>query len=215
MSEARYEEITEALVSLDGEKTVALTRKALEDGIDPAGLIAGALTPAMGVIGAAFERDEVFLPELLVAAEIFKDAIELVKPHLTGTAAAKAKVVMGTVEGDIHDIGKNVVILFLETNGFEVRDIGRDMPAARFAEAALEMGADIVGASAMLTSTEHRLKEVVEAVQDAGSPAAVLVGGAPVSEALAAAYGADGTAKDAAAAVRVAEAVLERRQAGV
>jgi 5-methyltetrahydrofolate--homocysteine methyltransferase len=146
--------------------------------------------------------------ELLIAAEAFKAAVELVKPHLAEAMQSKGTVVLGTVEGDIHDIGKNIVALTLETNGYEVVDIGIDVPIARFAEEQARTGAQIVGASAMITSTLPALKRVVEDVRAKSPETKVLIGGAPVTPELVAVYGADRYAGDAIEAVRVADELL-------
>jgi methanogenic corrinoid protein MtbC1 len=208
VSEDILRALGESLVELDEARVAELTKTALADGVAPVAIIQEGLTPGMAEVGRLFEDGEYYLPELLIAAEAFKAAVELVKPHLGEAMQTKGTVVLGTVEGDIHDIGKNIVALTLETNGYEVIDIGIDVPIARFAEAQAESGAQIVGASAMITSTLPALKRVVEDVRAKSPGAKVLIGGAPVTPELVAAYGADLYAGDAIEAVRVADELL-------
>ena len=126
--------LSESLIALDEQGVLDLTQQALDGGAEPIAIINDGLTHGMTEVGKRFEAGEYFLPELLIAAEVFKAAVAIVKPHLTDAVVTKGKVVLGTVEGDIHDIGKNIVALALETNGYEVVDLGIDVPVARFAE---------------------------------------------------------------------------------
>ncbi|MEZ5124855.1 MAG: cobalamin-dependent protein [Thermoleophilia bacterium] len=208
MSEEILRALSESLVELDEARVAELTAQALADGVAPVAIIQEGLTPGMAKVGQLFEDGDYYLPELLISAEAFKAAVELVKPHLGEAMQTKGTVVLGTVEGDIHDIGKNIVALTLETNGYEVIDIGIDVPIARFAEEQARTGAQIVGASAMITSTLPALKRVVEDVRAKSPGAKVLIGGAPVTAELVAAYGADLYAGDAIEAVRVADELL-------
>jgi len=189
--------IGESVIALEEPKVLELTRQALDSGIAPIAVINEGLTPGMTEVGKLFEEGEYFLPELLVAAEVFKAAVE-----------TKGKVVLGTVEGDIHDIGKNIVALAFETNGYEVVDLGIDVPVARFADEYIASGADVVGASAMITSTLPALRRVVSDVRAKAPHAKVLIGGAPVTPALVAEYGSDAYAGDAIEAVRAVDALL-------
>ena len=208
VSEEILRALSESLVELDEARVAELTAQALADGVAPVAIIQEGLTPGMAKVGQLFEDGDYYLPELLISAEAFKAAVELVKPHLGEAMQTKGTVVLGTVEGDIHDIGKNIVALTLETNGYEVIDIGIDVPIARFAEEQARAGAQIVGASAMITSTLPALKRVVEDVRAKSPGAKVLIGGAPVTAELVAAYGADLYAGDAIEAVRVADELL-------
>jgi methanogenic corrinoid protein MtbC1 len=200
--------IGESVIALEEPKVLELTRQALDSGIAPIAVINEGLTPGMTEVGKLFEEGEYFLPELLVAAEVFKAAVEIVKPHLGDAVETKGKVVLGTVEGDIHDIGKNIVALAFETNGYEVVDLGIDVPVARFADEYIASGADVVGASAMITSTLPALRRVVSDVRAKAPHAKVLIGGAPVTPALVAEYGSDAYAGDAIEAVRAVDALL-------
>lgn len=204
-----FSALSESLIVLDEQKVLDLTQQALDSGAEPIAIINDGLTPGMNEVGKRFETGDYFLPELLIAAEVFKAAVAIVKPHLTEAMATKGKVVLGTVEGDIHDIGKNIVALAFETNGYEVIDLGIDVPITRFAEEQLASGAHIVGASAMITSTLPALKRVVEDVRTKSPGAKVLIGGAPVTPALVAEYGSDAYAGDAIEAVRVADKLLQ------
>lgn len=211
VSEEILRTLTQSLIELEEDRVSELTSQALADGVEPLAIIQDGLTPGMAQVGKLFEEGEYFLPELLIAAEVFKAAVELVKPHLAEAMQTKGTIVVGTVEGDIHDIGKNIVALTFETNGYEVVDIGIDVPIARFAEEQARTGAQIVGASAMITSTLPALKHVVEDMRAKSPGTKVLIGGAPVTPELVVAYGADRYAGDAIEAVRVADELLGLR----
>lgn len=202
-------DLSASLVALEEDKAVELTRQALDAGIEPVAVINDGLAPGMDEVGRLFEEAEYYLPELLISAEIFKAAIEIVKPRLGDNLETKGKVVLGTVEGDIHDIGKNIVRLGFETNGYQVIDLGIDVPIERFAEEQKASGAQIVGASAMITSTLPALQRVVNDVKAKCPDAKVLIGGAPVTPALVAEYGSDAYAGDAIEAVRVSDELLQ------
>ena len=204
-----FSALSESLIALDEQRVLDLTQQALDAGAEPIAVINDGLTPGMDEVGKRFESGDYFLPELLIAADVFKSAVAIVKPHLTEAVATKGTVVLGTVEGDIHDIGKKIVALALETSGYEVIDLGIDVPVARFAEEQLARGAHIVGASAMITSTLPALRRVVEDVKTRSPGAKVLIGGAPVTPALVAEYGSDAYAGDAIEAVRVVDKLLQ------
>jgi 5-methyltetrahydrofolate--homocysteine methyltransferase len=206
------EELRAALLSLDESEALRLTQAGLDEGIEPRCIIDEGLTPGMTEVGTRFESNDFFLPELLVAADIFTKALELLTPHLKRDVDGnKGVVVLGTVAGDIHEIGKNVVRLMLEVAGYEVHDLGIDVPTQAFLDAQRETGATVIGASALLTSTMPRLQELVEAVRGAGLEADVIIGGAPLRERHVEQYGADGTASDAIGAVRLVTELLEKR----
>jgi len=206
------EKLRAALLSLDEPEVLALTQAGLDEGIEPRSIIDEGLTPTMSEVGQRFENSDFFLPELLVAADIFTKALELLAPHLKRDVDGnKGIVVLGTVAGDIHEIGKNVVRLMLEVAGYEVYDLGIDVPTQAFIDAQRETGAMVIGASALLTSTMPRLRELVEAVRGAGLEADVVIGGAPLREWHVEQYGADGTASDAIGAVRLVTELVEKR----
>ena len=184
---------------------------ALEAGVEAKQILDGALIPAMTEVGRLFEQQEYFLPELIVAGKAMQAGVAILRPELVkaGTDATVGKVVLGTVEGDLHDIGKNLVGMLLEGAGFEVVDIGVDAPTAKFVEAAKD-GVDVVGISALLTSTMPAMKSIVEAFGRSGLRPEVklMVGGAPVTQEYADSIGADGYAPDAASAVRLAKRLV-------
>ena len=187
-----------------------LIDEALASGRTAAAILDEDLIPAIMDVGERYERKEFFLPQLLVAAETMRAGFTRLEPLLAKTAgAAKARIVMATVEGDIHDIGKNIVCLMLKNHGFEVIDLGKDVPAVRIVDAAAENGASIIGLSALMTTTMVRMEDTVRLVRERGLSTRVMVGGAVVTEAFARAIGADAHAADAVDAVRQAKALLE------
>ena len=186
-------------------------RLAMAAGLPPARVLDEGLIAAMGEVGVRFERQEFYVPEMLVSARAMQSGLAILKPQLVaGGIRAIGKIVLGTVKGDLHDIGKSLVGMMLEGAGFEVIDVGTDVPPAHFAEAAREHGAQLVGLSALLTTTMQNMRSTIEALEDLGvrSQVKVLVGGAPVTEAFAKEIGADGYAPDASRAVALAKALL-------
>ena len=178
----------------------------LAQGADPFALVNGQLIPAITEVGEKYERKEYFLPQLLQSAETMQVAFTHLKPLLEAAGGApRAKVVMATVEGDIHDIGKNIVILMLRNNGFEVIDLGKDVPAARIVETAEREGASLIGLSALMTTTMVRMRDTVELVREKALPCRVLVGGAVVTQDFADSIGADGYTPDAVSCVKLAK----------
>ena len=185
-------------------------QKALQSGIAPSTLLFDCLIPAMSDVGKRFERNEFFVPEMLIAARAMNAGMALLKPLLAESGVKPVgKVALGTVKGDLHDIGKNLVGMMMEGAGFEVIDLGVDVPPEAFVRAARE-GADIIALSALLTTTMPSMQVTVDALTEAGLRARVkvLVGGAPVTEAYAAQIGADGYAPDASTAARKARELL-------
>jgi 5-methyltetrahydrofolate--homocysteine methyltransferase len=206
------ERLRTCVIEGDGDRARALVGEALDDGVDPLALLDEGLTPALRTVGDCWERGEVYLPEMILSAEAVKTALAVLKPRLAarvGTGPGGAVCVLGTVRGDIHDIGKNIVGTLLEAFGFTVVDLGIDVPAERFVEAVGTSGARLVGLSALLTSTMPHMRTVIDALRDAGqrSGLRIAVGGAPITPAFATAIGADGTAEDGAAALRLFQAL--------
>lgn len=202
---------------LDGDDVVAarLAGEILAAGVPPLQAIDDGLVPGIHEAGRLWEEGEYFLPELVTAAQAMKAAMAVLQPALGAAAVASlGRVVIGTVEGDIHDIGKSLVATMLAAAGFAVSDEGAGVSAARFVERARAFGADLVCASALLTTTMPRQRELVAAVREAGLGARVMVGGAPVTAAWAEAIGADGFADNALAAVSVARTLVGRGAAG-
>jgi 5-methyltetrahydrofolate--homocysteine methyltransferase len=208
---AALEELLSAVLEGDAEACRRGVAAALAQGQDPAAILNQALIPAMSEVGARFERQEFYVPEMLVAARAMRAALTLLKPQLVERGVrATGKIVLGTVKGDLHDIGKTLVGMMLEGAGFEIVDLGTDVPPAKFAEAAWTSGANIVGISALLTTTMGNMRSTIEALEDMGvhGRVKVMIGGAPVTEAFAKEIGADGYAPDASRAVALAKALL-------
>lgn len=201
------EKLREAILTGDARAAHDLTQEALANGIEPLALINESMIPAMDEVGRLFEAEEYFVPELLLSARAMKAAMELLRPLLAATGAKPAgKVVIGTVRGDLHDIGKNLVAVLLEGGGFEVIDLGADVAPQKFIEAIRQSGANIVGLSALLTVTMPMMKTTIDALTEAGlrDKVKVMVGGAPVTRQFADRIGADGYGESAIAAVALA-----------
>jgi methylmalonyl-CoA mutase cobalamin-binding domain/chain len=200
----------------NGPAVLALTRQALHDGLGPEALLYEALIPALEEVGARFERGDFFVPEMLIAGKAMAGALNILRPLLAETGAETiGKVVMGTVKGDVHDIGKNLVNIMFEGAGFEVIDLGVQVSPEKFVDAVIEHKPDILGFSAFLTTTMPMFKANMNALHKAGlrDQVIVLVGGAPVTQEYADVVGADGYAADASAAVVRAKELLHRRRA--
>ncbi|MGE5568365.1 MAG: corrinoid protein [Rhodospirillales bacterium] len=201
----------EAILTGDSKAAVAITKEALAAGADPLEIVNTQMVPAMDEAGRRFECEDYFVPELLLAARAMKGALELIRPLLAerGTEPA-GRVVIGTVKGDLHDIGKNLVSSMLEGGGFEVVDLGADVAPEKFVEAVRERNPDLVCLSALLTVTMPSMKTTIDALKDAGlrDRVRVVVGGAPVTEQWAREIGADGYGANAAAAVPLARKLI-------
>lgn len=193
------------------EKAIQLTTEALGAGVNPQDIIISGLQAGMGVVGDKFSNGDYFLPDMLMAARAMKGALEILKPSLEQTGMPTiGKVVIGTVEGDMHDIGKNVVATFLSGSGFEVLDLGLNVPEKKFIEEVREKKADILGLSALLTTTMPTMGRIIKTLEEAGlrSSVKVIVGGAPVTQDYANFIGADAYAHDGGKAVRVCKQLL-------
>jgi trimethylamine corrinoid protein len=214
--EGKKEELFAAMQQavLDGDEDGAarLAQDALDQGVAPLEAIEEGYVRGLRKAGDLWEEGEFFLPELVTAAQAMKSAMAVLQPKLDGGAGSQelGRVVIGTVQGDIHDIGKTLVATLLSANGFAVADEGGDVPVARFIERAREIDADLVCASALLTTTMTVQQELVAAVKEAGLRARVMVGGAPVSQQWADEIGAAGYADNAVAAVKVAQKLVDR-----
>jgi corrinoid protein of di/trimethylamine methyltransferase len=200
-------ELYDAILTGNAKKAEEVTKAALEANADASELLGKYMIPAMDEVGKRFECNEYFVPELLIAARAMKMALGLITPKLAEAGAkAAGHVVIGTVQGDLHDIGKNLVASMLEGGGFKVTDLGVDVPADRFVEEVQSSDSAIVALSALLTTTMTQMKAVIEALETAGlrSKAKVMIGGAPITQQYADEIGADGYADNASAAVAVA-----------
>jgi 5-methyltetrahydrofolate--homocysteine methyltransferase len=195
-----------------------LVNAGLADGMDPENMLYDALIPSLEEVGARFERGDFFVPEMLIAARAMQGALDILRPLLTETGAVQVGTfVMGTVKGDVHDIGKNLVNIMLEGAGFTVYDLGVNVAPETFVEQVKEHKPEIVGFSAFLTTTMPMFKANINALEKAGirDDVIVMVGGAPVTQEYADAVGADGYAADASTAVRLAKDLIARRRAAV
>jgi 5-methyltetrahydrofolate--homocysteine methyltransferase len=198
--------LADAVIFGDKSGLLAMLETELAAGADPFALVDESLIPAILEVGVKYERKEYFLPQLLRSAEAMQAGFARLEPLLldSGRAAKKIPIVMATVEGDIHDIGKNIVCLMLKNHGFAVHDLGKDVPAVRVVDEAQRVGAKVIGLSALMTTTMVRMQDTVELVRGRGLDIRVMVGGAVVTEAFAQSIGADGFSRDAVAAVKLA-----------
>jgi len=197
--------VQNCVLNLELENVKGVVEEALEAGVRPEEII-GAMSRGMNIVGERYEEQDYFLAELIMAGETMKAGLEPLLPYIeTMTAKFKGVVVMGTVQGDIHDIGKNIVVAFLTSAGFRVHDLGVDVPAEKFVEKAVETRAEIVGMSTLYTPFMPHMKAVIEALKKAGirDRVKVIVGGAPVDESYAREIGADAYGRDAVEAVRI------------
>jgi 5-methyltetrahydrofolate--homocysteine methyltransferase len=203
-------DITRRLIEGDAPGTAALTQQALDEGHPAHAILNDALIPGMTTVGELFEKNEYFVPELLLAARAMYAALDLLRPRLVeGDYQPTGKAVIGTVQGDLHDIGKKLVGIMLEGNGFAVIDLGADVSPEKFVAALKESGAKLVGLSALLTTTLSSMEKTVRALKEVDPSVKVMVGGAPVTQAFADSIGADGYGRDASAAVTLARRLLE------
>jgi trimethylamine corrinoid protein len=204
-----YREAADAIVTSDRAAAEEVAQRALDSGIAPGDIMANGFVKGIQEVGELFESGDVFLPELMMAADAMAGATEITNAALEGAAAeAKGTVVLGTVQGDVHDIGKAIVIAYLKANGYEVTDLGRDVPAATFIAKAEEQNADIIGMSALLTTTMEEQRKVIKLIKDGGLPYKTVVGGAPCTQRWADQIGADAYAEDANDGVKKIDALL-------
>ncbi len=199
----------DAIIKGDQKTSVDITKQALDEGMAPGTILSDGLIAGMNVIGVRFKANEVYIPEVLIAARAMKMAMEILEPKLVEAGVEPlGKAMIGTVQGDLHDIGKNLVVMMLKGAGFEVLDIGVDVAPEVFVEKAKESGVQIVGLSALLTTTMPAMEKTIQAIKDAGLSVKTMVGGAPVTQAYADKIGADGYSADAASAVDLAKTLL-------
>ena len=205
------EDIIEAVIHGDKGKAVKFTQKGLSGGLDPLVLINQGLVAGMDIVGPRFKNGEMFIPEVLQSAAAMHAGMDVLKPRLKGKEVeSRGTVVLGTVQGDHHDIGKNLVAMMLEAGGFRVLNLGVDIRAANFVDSAVKQKAQLIGLSALLTTTMPAMNEVIEILKKDGKrdKFKVLVGGAPVTQKFANDIGADGYAPDAASAVELCRKLL-------
>ena len=205
---SKLQEIADVVIAGKAKLVGGLVQEALDEGNDPNAIL-NSMIDAMGIVGEKFKNNEIFVPEMLVAARAMKKGVEVLKPHLaSGSAGAAGKMIIGTVAGDLHDIGKNLVAMMIESAGFEVIDLGVDVAPEKFIEAVrANPDVKIVGCSALLTTTMPALRDTVAALnaQDFRSKIKVMVGGAPITQEFADEIGADAYTPDAASAAQKAK----------
>lgn len=205
--------VRQAVIEGDEERTVALVREALEQNVNPAEIVASGLQAGMITVGDKFSSGEFFIPDMLFAARAVTRALDVLRPRLSDSdTITMGRVVIGTVAGDIHDIGKNLVGMFLEGVGFEVLDLGTDVSAERFVAAVKEYRPDILGMSSLLTTTMSSMEATIQTLESAGSrhQVKVIIGGAPVTQHFADRIGADGYGADGGAAIKLCRKLMGR-----
>ena len=201
--------LSDAIIKGDQNKSVEITRQALADGMAAKSVLDDGLIAGMDIVGARFKKNEIYIPEVLIAARAMKMAMEVLEPELVKAGVEPiGKLAIGTVQGDLHDIGKNLVAMMLKGAGFEVIDLGVDVGPEKFVEQAKAKGIQLIGMSALLTTTMPGMEKTVAALKGAGLSTKVIVGGAPVTQDYADKIGADGYAADAASAVDMAKGLV-------
>jgi 5-methyltetrahydrofolate--homocysteine methyltransferase len=201
--------LAESVINGDQTQAVEITKAALAEGIAPKDVLDKGLIAGMDVVGSRFKKNEVYIPEVLISARAMKMAMELLEPELVKAGVQPVgKFLIGTVQGDLHDIGKNLVAMMLKGAGFTVIDLGIDVRPEKFIEQAKTSGAQLIGMSTLLTTTMPAMEKTLKAIRDANIPAKIMVGGAPVTHSYADKIGADGYADDAASAVDVAKSLV-------
>ncbi len=201
--------LADAIIKGDQNTAVEITKAALDENTPAESVLNDGLIAGMEVIGGRFKKNEVYIPEVLIAARAMKMAMEILEPELAREGVKpRGKFLIGTVQGDLHDIGKNLVAMMLKGAGFEVIDIGVDIGPEKFVEQAKATGAQVVGMSALLTTTMPSIEKTLNALKEAGVTAKVMIGGAPVTQGYADKIGADGYSPDAASAVDTAKSFM-------
>lgn len=201
--------LAEAIIKGDHNTAMEITKSALAEGTAAKSVLNDGLIAGMDVVGARFKKNEVYIPEVLISARAMKMAMEILEPELVKAGVKPiAKFLIGTVQGDLHDIGKNLVAMMMKGAGFEVVDIGIDVSVDDFVEKVKAAGAELIGMSALLTTTMPAMEKTLQALKEAGVNGKIMVGGAPVTQGYADKIGADGYAPDAASAVDVAKKLV-------
>ncbi len=207
MSEERAQELYERLrvgvINYDEDDVAAAAQEVLDEGLDAFTAVFKGLIPGMEEVGELYEQQEYFVPELLMSADAMYAGLNILRPHMDGKdMGVSGVVVMGVVQGDVHDIGKNIVKMMFDVAGFEVHDLGRDVPLETFVEEQLNTNADLVCLSAMMTTTMVGMKDIIKQIKEKNPNARIMIGGAPVTEEIADKFGADGFAEDASNALK-------------
>lgn len=207
MSEERvrelFQQLRQGVIEYDEDSVVAAAKAVVEEGIDASKAVFEGLVPGMEEVGRLYEEQEYFVPELLMCADALYAGLDILKPHMhKKDVGVTGVVVMGVVQGDVHDIGKNIVKMMFDVAGFEVYDLGRDVPLERFVEEQLKTDSDLVCLSAMMTTTMVGMRDIIRKIKEKNPKCKIMIGGAPVSEEIAENFGADGYAKDASNALK-------------
>jgi 5-methyltetrahydrofolate--homocysteine methyltransferase len=211
---ADFEKMADAVISGNQDTVVELTEKAVDEGVNPNEIIENGLINGMNVVGKRFKAGDMFVPEVLMSAKAMKAGMNIVKPLLVeGERSAAGKVLLGTVSGDLHDIGKNLVGMLMESGGLEIVNLGTDIDPGEFAEKVREHKPDVLGMSALLTTTMLAMRDTIEVLEEEGlrDDVKIMVGGAPVTQEFADEIGADGWAPDAASAKDLAFELLNEK----
>ena len=206
---ADLKELANAIIKGDQAAAVEVTRAAIDEGTAPKTILDEGLIAGMDIVGDRFKKSEMYIPEVLIAARAMKSAMEILEPELIKAGVEPvAKLLIGTVQGDLHDIGKNLVAMMLKGAGFSVIDLGVDISVEKFVEQAKATGSQLIGMSALLTTTMLSMEKTVKALKEAGISAKVMIGGAPITQDYADKIGADGYSADAASAVDLAKSLV-------
>ena len=208
---AKYQDLADSIIAGDNVKSKEITQKLVDSGVSSSEILNEGLVPGMEVVGRQFKANEMYIPEVLIAARAMHAAMDIIKPMLSESGAKmKGTVIIGTVQGDLHDIGKNLVGMMLEGGGFSVIDVGVDVSAEKYVEEAKKSGAKLIGLSALLTTTMPVMKDVIAILKTDSSTAdvKVMVGGAPLTQEYSDSIGANGYAPDASSAVDLAAKLL-------
>ena len=201
--------LAEAIVKADQNQAVEITKSALNEGTPAKTVLDNGLIAGMDIVGTLFKNNEIYIPEVLIAARAMKSAMEILEPELVKAGVEPiGRFLIGTVQGDLHDIGKNLVAMMLKGAGFKVTDLGVDVPPQKFIEQAKATGIQLVGMSTLLTTTMPAMEKTLKAIRDADISAKVMIGGAPLTQGYADKIGADGYAADAASAVDTAKKLI-------
>ena len=209
---AKYQDLADSIITGDNVKSREIAQKLIDEGVTAIEILNNGLMPGMDVVGKKFKANEIFIPEVLIAARAMHVAMDVIKPLLSASdIPSRGTIVIGTVRGDLHDIGKNLVAMMLEGKGFTVVDIGVDVPAKKFIEEVKKNNANIVGLSALLSTTMTGMKEIIEMFRadDSVRDVKIMVGGAPITQEYADKISADGYAPDAASATDLAVDLLK------
>lgn len=212
-----FEDLRNAIVELDEDKAIKGAKDSIDQGIDPLDSVENGLSPGMKIVGDKFDKMEVYLPELILAGKTFNAALKILEPEIAKAGKnrkSSGTVVIGTVKGDIHTIGKEIVAMLMKVRGFEVHNLGENVSMSTFINKAVEVNADIIGMSSLLTTTMPRQKEVIDFIKEKGvrDQFIIMVGGGPVNQEWAQEIGADGYAETAEQAIALAEELIAGRK---